>query len=69
MLEHNLTIEEIKQIIKEVVEEVVRKEILNLRISLLPTVSDEEQKEIEESFGKSPDEDSVVYEEDVNVEI
>ena len=67
MIEHNITIEDLKGIIKEVVEEVVRNEILKLRISLLPFVSEEEQEEIEEMFGKEPTEEVVVYEEDVKV--
>ena len=62
-----ITIEDLKGIIKEVVEEVVRNEILKLRISLLPFVSEEEQEEIEEMFGKEPTEEVVVYEEDVKV--
>ena len=67
MIEHGISVEEIKGIIREVVEEVVRNEILKLRISLLPFVSEEEQEEIEEMFGKEPTEEVVVYEEDVKV--
>jgi hypothetical protein len=67
MIEHGITIEEIKGIIREVVEDVVRNEILKLRISLLPFVSEEEQEEIEEMFGKEPIEEVIVYEEDVKV--
>ena len=66
-MEHGITIEEVREVIKEVVEEVVRKEMLKLRISLLPFVSDEEQKELEEMFGKELTEEIVVYEEDVKV--
>ena len=66
-MEHSITIEEIKKIIKEVVEEVVREEILKLRISLLPFVSDEEEKEIEKMFGEGPTEEVVVYEEDIQI--
>ena len=67
MIEHGISVEEIKGIIREVVEEIVRNEILKLRISLLPFVSEEEQEEIEEMFGKEPIEEVIVYEEDVKV--
>jgi hypothetical protein len=67
MIEHGISVEEIKGIIREVVGEIVRNEILKLRISLLPFVSEEEQEEIEEMFGKEPTEEVVVYEEDVKV--
>jgi hypothetical protein len=67
MIGTKMTIEEFKGVIKEVVEEVVRKEILNLRVSLLPFVSDEEQEEVEKMFGEKPIEEPVVYEEDVEI--
>ena len=66
-MEHSIPVEEIKVIVKEVVEEVVRKEILKLRISLLPFVSDEEEEEIERMFGEDPTEEVVVYEEDIQI--
>ncbi len=67
MAKHDITIEEIKGVVKEVVEEVVKKEILKLRVSLLPFVSDEEEREIEEMFGEEPMEEAVVYEEDIKI--
>jgi len=67
LAEEILTLNELRKVVKEVVEEVVRKEILNLRISLLPYVSDEEQKEIESACGKCPESEEVVYEEDVEI--
>ena len=67
MVERSMTIEEFRKVIKEVVEEIVRKEILSLRISLLPFVSGKEQEEIERMFGEKPTEEIVVYEEDVKV--
>jgi len=56
--------EEFKKMIKEIVEEVIRKEILALRLSLLPYVDDEEQEELEKLFGKLPEIDEVEYEEE-----
>ena len=70
MVERSVTIEEFRKVIKEVVEEIVRKEILSLRISLLPFVSNKEQEEIERMFGEKPTEETeeiVVYEEDIKV--
>jgi len=67
MVERSITVDEFRKVVKEVVEEVVRKEILNLRISLLPFVSNKEQKEIEKMFGEKAVEEIVVYEEDVEV--
>jgi len=67
MVERSITVDEFRKVVKEVVEEVVKKEILNLRISLLPFVSNKEQKEIEKMFGEKAVEEIVVYEEDVEV--
>jgi len=52
--------------IKEVVEDVIRKEILALRLTLLPYVDDEEQEELEKLFGKTPEIDEVEYEEEIS---
>jgi hypothetical protein len=46
-----LTAKQIRQIIREEVQLIVEREILKLRISLLPIVSEKEQKEIENMFG------------------
>ncbi|MCD6362458.1 MAG: hypothetical protein J7M13_00425 [Synergistetes bacterium] len=67
MAKHDITIEEIRGVVREIVEEVVKSEILKLRISLLPFVSDEEEREIEEMFGREAMEEVVVYEEDIKI--
>ncbi|MCF7845524.1 MAG: hypothetical protein K9M12_02050 [Candidatus Pacebacteria bacterium] len=43
--------EKIKTLIKESVKEVLEDEIINLRTFIIPEVSDDEQKEIEEEHG------------------
>jgi hypothetical protein len=50
-----MEIQELKALIKESVREVIREERLNLCQALIPYVSDEEQRELEEQFGL-PDE-------------
>ncbi|MEK6545736.1 MAG: hypothetical protein AABZ28_04320 [Nitrospinota bacterium] len=42
----------LKDIIKEAVKDVLKEEMMNLRLLLTPYVSDEEQTEIEESYGE-----------------
>ncbi|PIQ94378.1 MAG: hypothetical protein COV68_04920 [Nitrospirae bacterium CG11_big_fil_rev_8_21_14_0_20_41_14] len=44
--------EKLKDIIKEAVRDVLEDELMKMRLLLAPYVSDEEQKEIEESYGK-----------------
>ena len=41
----------LKDIVKEAVKDALEEEIMKLRLLLMPFVSDEEQKEIEESYG------------------
>jgi len=66
-METIISTEELKRIIKEVVEEVIRKELLALRLNLLPYVDNKEQEELEKLFGKAPDLDEVEYEEEINL--
>jgi translation elongation factor EF-Ts len=44
--------EKLKDIIKEAVRDVLEDELMKMRLLLSPYVSDEEQKEIEESHGE-----------------
>ena len=52
----NIEIEELEEILRKIVRDVVQEEIMKLRATLLPFVSDEEQKEIEDSY-KAPSAD------------
>ncbi len=49
----SVTIDEEKlyEVVKKAVSDVVKEEIAKLRLQLIPYVSDEEMKEIEELFG------------------
>ena len=42
----------LRNIIKEAVRDVLEEEVGRLRLLIMPYVSDEEQKEIEESYGE-----------------
>lgn len=42
----------LKEIVKEAVRDALEDEIMKMRLLLAPYVSDEEQKEIERSYGK-----------------
>lgn len=42
----------LRQIVKEAVRDALEEEILKLRLLLAPYVSDEEQEEIEKSYGE-----------------
>ena len=42
----------LRNIIKDAVRDVLEEEVGRLRLLIMPYVSDEEQKEIEESYGK-----------------
>jgi len=64
---HSLTVRQFREIIREEVQSIVEREILKLRISLLPFVSEREQKEIERMFGKKPGKEEVVYEKDIEI--
>jgi translation elongation factor EF-Ts len=44
--------EKLKDIIKEAVRDVLEDELMKMRLLLAPYISDEEQKEIEESYGE-----------------
>ncbi len=44
--------EKLKNLIKEAVRDVLEDELMKMRLLLAPYVSDEEQKEIEESYGE-----------------
>ena len=44
--------EKLKDIIKEAGRDVLEDELMKMRLLLAPYVSDEEQKEIEESYGE-----------------
>ena len=44
--------QKLKDIIKEAVRDVLEDELMKMRLLLAPYVSDEEQKEIEESYGE-----------------
>ncbi len=44
--------DKLKDIIKDAVKDVFEDEMMKLRLLLIPYVSDEEQREIEESYGE-----------------
>ena len=44
--------DKLKDIIREAVKDVFEEEMMKLRLLLIPYVSDEEQREIEESYGE-----------------
>jgi len=46
--------DKLKKILKEEVDRAVNKILLRLKLEQLETVSEEEQKEIEEMFGRKP---------------
>jgi hypothetical protein len=50
--------EEMRKVTKKLLDEELRFRMMELRLSLLPTISKEEQKEIEELYGE-PGEDDV----------
>ncbi len=45
----------LKEIIKDAVKEAIEEEFMKLRLTLLSYISDSEQKEIEEKYGKPSD--------------
>ena len=51
----NILKEDLRRVVREVVREELRREMRRLFMELIPYVSDEEMKEIEEEFG-SPEE-------------
>lgn len=44
--------DKLKDIIKDAVKDVFEEEMMKIRLLLIPYVSDEEQREIEESYGE-----------------
>jgi len=55
----------LRQIVKEAVRDALEEELLKLRLLLAPYISDEEQEEIEDSYGE-PSKDvarSLIFEE------
>jgi len=50
-----INLSELKEIIKKSVKEAIREERINLFLSIIPYVSDKEQKEIEKLYGKPSD--------------
>ncbi len=60
MRENNTLVEEndrrLKEIIKDAVREVIEEEFMKLRLSIISYISESEQKEIEEKYGKPSDE-------------
>ena len=58
--------EQLRVIIREEISEVIKKEFIKLRLMLIPEISPEEQKEIENLYGEPTfDEAEVVELEDV----
>jgi len=51
--------------LKEIVREVLQEELMKLRGSLLPYISDEEQRDIEESYKKPSEEKTRTIESDL----
>jgi hypothetical protein len=58
---------QMREIVREEVQKIVEKELLKLRISLLPLVSDEEQDEIEKMFGEEPDCDKIIMKKNAKI--
>jgi len=50
-------IDELSKLVKESVEEAFDRKMMELRLQLLPYVSEEEQKEIEELYGEPGDDE------------
>ena len=63
----SLTARQLRTIIREEVQGIVEREILKLRVSLLPFVSETEQKEIERMFGKKPEREEIGFEKEINL--
>jgi hypothetical protein len=62
-----LTTRQLRKIIREEVQGIVEREILKLKISLLPHVSEKEQREIERMFGKKPEKGEIVFEKEIEI--
>jgi len=63
----SLTARQFRKIIREEVQGIVGKELLKLRISLLPFVSEREQREIEKMFGTKPKKEEIVLEKEIEI--
>ena len=48
----NITEKKLRLIIREEISDIIKKEFIKYKLSLIPEISDEEQNEIEESYGK-----------------
>ncbi|MBE0517557.1 MAG: hypothetical protein IBX41_09295 [Methanophagales archaeon] len=66
-VQKSLTTEQFRRIIREEVQRIIDKEILKLRLSLLPLVSEKEQSEIEKMFGKKPKKKDIVYVKEIEI--
>lgn len=66
-IRRSLTARQLREIIREEVQGIVEREILKLRISLLPFVSGREQKEIEKMFGIKPGKEAIVFEKEIEI--
>ena len=53
--------EELKRCIKETIKETLAEEMLKFRLALLPEITDEEMKELEEKLGKPEDFDNIEF--------
>ena len=52
-----IDIDELRKLVKESVEETFDRKMMELRLQLIPYVSEEEQKEIEELYGEPGDDE------------
>ncbi len=57
--------EKLRVIIREEISDIVKKEFMKLRLMLIPEISAEEQKEIEELYGEPSFEEAETIELDV----
>ncbi len=57
----------LRKIIREEVQKVLEEEFVKIRISLLPYVSDKEQREIEKMFGEKITEDKIVFKKEIEI--
>jgi hypothetical protein len=57
--------EKLRVIIREEISDIIKKEFMKLRLMLIPEISTEEQKEIEELYGEPSFEEAETIELDV----
>lgn len=48
----NITEKKLRIIIREEISDIIKKEFIKYKLSLIPEISDEEQNEIDKSYGK-----------------